>query len=250
MPSIAILGSCVTRDLFTHLPAALEQVELGPYVSRSTLISMAAAAPRQVVALLREQSAKKFDDRRFIQDARKDHFEILARHAPEFLVLDLIDERHATYLFADGAVTLTKVSRDFLTAHRIQGQARTVAPFSADWQGLVDRSIGPVTERLRKLLPATRFIVHRALHCERYLDGGQVHVFEDLEPIRRWNRYLEASYDALQDRLPAVALQVAPAHALAGGKHLWDRTPFHYDVGYYTDLWSQLRQIIARHAQT
>lgn len=249
MPSIAILGSCVTRDLFTHLPAALEEVTLGPYVSRATLISMAAEAPREVVGLLGGQSAKKFDDRRFIQDARKDYFQILARHEPEFLVLDLIDERHATYLFADGAVTLTKVSRDFLTAHRILGQARTVSPFSADWQGLVDRSIGPVTDRLRRLLPETRFIVHRARHCERYLDGGQVHAFEDLEPIRRWNRYLDASYDALQARLSAIPLQVAPAHALAGGQHLWDRTPFHYDIGYYADLWAQLRQVVARHAQ-
>lgn len=245
---VAILGSCVTRDLFTHVPEALERVELGPYVSRATLISMAAGAPRQVLAKLGTHVAKRFDDRRFVLDARKDYFRVLAQYKPETLVLDLIDERHATYLFDDGALTVTKVSKEFLAEHGLQRLPRTVGPFGAEWPALQERSIETLIRRLKADLPGTRFIVHAAPHALRYLSAGTVQAFSDAEPIRRWNGFLDPAYARLAEGLAAP--QIGPGHAgaLAGGQHLWDLTPFHYDVGYYRTLWASLLALLERPA--
>lgn len=241
---LAILGSCVTRDLFTHIPAALEQVELGPYVSRATLISMAGRVPRQLVAKLGEHVAKRFDDRRFVLDARKDYFRALAKFRPETLVLDLIDERHATYLFDNGALTVTKVSKDFLAEHGLQRLPRTVNPFEPEWMALQTQSLEAVAHRLRTELPTTRFIVHAAPYALRYLAGTELRDFPNSEASRRWNAWLGAAYIALAKRLTAPMIGPGPDGTLAGGKHLWDLTPFHYDIGYYETLWSALAELI------
>jgi len=242
---LAILGSCVTRDLFTHLPEALERVELGPYVSRATLISMASSAPARVVAKLGAHVAKRFDDRRFVLDARKDYFRVLAKFKPETVVLDLIDERHATYLFDDGALTVTKVSKEFLVEHGLQRVPRTVSPFDPEWPALQERSLEALIHRLRADLPGTRFIVHAAPYALRYLSSGEVRSFPDPEPIRRWNAYLDDAYAQLAEGLAAPS--VGPGHSgtLAGGQHLWDLTPFHYDVGYYRILWAALAALLS-----
>ncbi|WP_298832079.1 DUF6270 domain-containing protein [uncultured Piscinibacter sp.] len=237
---LAILGSCVSRDLFTHIPQALDAVELGPYVSRATLISMSGRPPARVVAKLAGHVAKRFDDRRFVLDARKDYFRVLAKDAPEVLVLDLIDERHATYLFDDGALTVTKVSKEFLTEHGLQRLPRIASPFSADWLRLQAHSLETLIDRLRADLPKTRFIVHAAPYAMRYLAEGEVRGFPDTAPILRWNEYLDAAYARLAQALDAPIIGPGAAGALAGGEHLWDLTPFHYDIGYYRTLWSSL----------
>lgn len=241
---LAILGSCVTRDLFTHLPGALDRVELGPYVSRATLISMCGSAPARVVAKLGAHVAKRFDDRRFVLDARKDYFRVLARYKPETVVLDLIDERHSTYLFDDGALTVTKVSKEFLAEHGLQRLPRMVSPLGLEWQALQERSLRALVCRLRAELPGTRFIVHAAPYALRYLNSGEVRSFTDTEPIRRWNAYLDDAYAQLAEGLAAPS--VGPGHAgtLAGGQHLWDLTPFHYDIGYYHMLWNALEVLL------
>jgi hypothetical protein len=241
---LAILGSCVTRDLFTHVPQALDTVELGPYVSRATLISMAGRVPARVVSRLAGHTAKRFDDRRFVLDARKDYFRVIAKDVPDFLVLDLIDERHATYLFDDGALTLTKVSKEFLAEHGLQRLPRVVSPFDAEWLRLQSQSIESLISRLRADLPGTRFVVHAAPYALRYLAEGAVRDFPDLAPIRRWNEFLEGAYARLAEGLGATIIGPGTAGALAGGEHLWDLTPFHYDIGYYRSLWSSLSSLL------
>ena len=247
---LAILGSCVTRDLFTHIPQALDEVELGPYVSRATLISMAGTVPRAVVSRLGEHVAKRFDDRRFVLDARKDYFRVLAKYQPQTLVLDLIDERHATYLFDDGALTVTKVSKEFLVEHGLQRLARVVSPLGPEWQSLQDRSLEALIRRLRADLPSTRFIVHAAPYALRYLSAAEPRGFPDTEPSRRWNAYLEPAYQRLVDGLGAPRIGVGSAAALAGGQHLCDLTPFHYDIGYYRALWAELGSLLRDAAPT
>ena len=198
---LAVLGSCVTRDLFTHVPEALEHVELGAYVSRATLISMASSMPHSVVAKLVNRAAKSFDHRRFMLDARKDHFSSRAKYKPEIVVLDLIDERHATHLFDDGALTVTKVSKEFLIEHGMQRLTREINPFTAEWLALQERSIDTVICRLRLELPEARFVVHAAPYALRYLAGPELRDFPDLEPIRRWNAWLDTACARLADGL-------------------------------------------------
>lgn len=245
---MAILGSCVTRDLFTHMPEALERVELGPYVSRATLISMAGSVPRRVVAKLGDHVAKRFDDRRFVLDARKDYFRVLAKGRPDAVVLDLIDERHATYLFDDGALTVTKVSKEFLAEHGLQRLPRTVSPFGPEWLALQERGLEALIRRLRADLPRARFIVHAAPYASRYLEGGEVRSFPDLAPIQRWNAYLDVAYARLAEGLEAPLVGPGNGGALAGGQHLWDLTPFHYDTSYYRTVWAALEALLDRPA--
>lgn len=247
---MAILGSCVTRDLFTHLPEALGKVDLGPYVSRASLISMAGRPAREVVAKLGNHVAARFDDRRFVLDARKDYFRVLAKYRPEILVLDLIDERHSTYLFDDGALTATKVSRAFLAEHGLLRLAKTVSPFNPDWLSLQERSLELLIRRLRDDLPDTRFVVHAAPYALRYLEAGEVRGFADLAPIQRWNDYLGRAYARLAEGLVAPLIGPGQAGPLAGGQHLWDLTPYHYDIDYYRTFWAKLeRRLDARSAE-
>src|SRR5215210_662381 len=88
MPRIGIFGSCVTRDLFEHPEV---RPALGQYTSRSTLVSVVADPVPIDPEIVRLDSA--FQRRCVLEDFGKTFFEQLAASPPDFLVIDLIDER-------------------------------------------------------------------------------------------------------------------------------------------------------------
>lgn len=242
MHQISIVGSCVTRDLFTHVPEALLSVTLGAYISRATTLSMVAKAPAAVNRLLSADEARTFDDRRFHQDVRKSYFKALSAAKPDFVIVDLIDERHATLELPDASrVTLTKVSQQFLDKHKLRRQGRSLVPLSDEWLAQQRESWPEFARRIHESAPEARVLVHHAPYARLYREEDRDHSFPQQEQIARWNVFLDEAYATMTRLLGAKPLVVGEPFIRAGGNHLWDLNPFHYDRAYYVDLWKTLQ---------
>lgn len=244
MTRLAIVGSCVSRDLHTHVPAAEGALPVAGYVSRATMQSMASSPCPLLAPLLRSVKAKSFDERRFLQDIAKDHVQTIASAAPDVLLIDLIDERHGTAWLGDCAITHTRVCQAHLKAHRVRPDA-IARPFDDRWRERQDAALRHNARRLRAAAQGARVLVHRARYATHFLEAGVRRPFEDQDKIARWNAYLTDAYDALQAEMGGTALAVDDNLVVAGGVHLWDVAPYHYDRGYYDALWRVIQRLLA-----
>jgi hypothetical protein len=249
---IAIVGSCVTRDAFTHVPQLGQWCSLGPYVSRATILSMCA----QPVDHAPEDCAEAagisgFNDRRFLQDLRKSYWPILRQAAPDVVLVDLIDERHTTYAMGPSALTITKSSLPFLERTALQtGGGRRIVPLTEEWMRLTLGTIDAFAERLRASVPSEcRIVVHWASYATCYIEAeakGRRIPFEDriTTAAARWNTFLEEAYTRLSIALGASDLRLPDEEIVAGGDHLWDLNAFHYDASYYRKFSAVLESLI------
>src|SRR5688500_18052555 len=97
---IAIFGSCVTRDLFED-PAL--RPSLAHYASRSSVISVVA----EPVPLAEDEVVldSAYQKRAVLADFNKTFFPELRALAPDWVVVDLVDERFAVLRTGDSYVT-------------------------------------------------------------------------------------------------------------------------------------------------
>jgi Family of unknown function (DUF6270) len=239
---VAIVGSCVTRDLITHIPSVLEKICLQTYLARATVISIVAKQSHLIESESLNGIPENFEARCFRQDAAKQHSAILRGKAVDVVLLDLIDERHSTYIFGDCALTRTKISDKCV--HRISRSVgyTIVNPLSEDWQKMQRKCLPLFAKLLKNSVGGRRFVVHAAKYAKSYIENDRLVYFDDQKKIESWNIYLDWAYRVLVEELSADVIDVSAAQTYAGGQHLWDLAPFHYDKSYYSLLWKKLEQ--------
>ena len=168
---IAIFGSCVSRDLFEHPRCA---AMLGPYAARSSVISaVAPPVPIRDEAVILPSAWQR---RCVLADFHKTHFGQLAAGRPQWLVIDLIDERF-DLLRAAAARYVTRPPRS-----RRPGWATSRTSGSSSCAACPPRAVTCSSRRCRtspsailEVVPAHRVVLHRALWCTRYREDGEVH---------------------------------------------------------------------------
>jgi hypothetical protein len=242
--TVAIFGSCVTRDLFED-PSL--RPRLGHYAARTSVIS--AVAPPVAIDAERVGLASPWQRRSVLADFEKTFFASLAVSRPDSLVIDLIDERFD--LLRVGGSFLTNSSA--LQVADFGGQeldGELVRRMSAEGCELFDRAVGPFAERLRAIVPAERIVVHRALWCSRYrTEDNSIVEFDErrLELCRLQNAMLTRGYDALAEALGArAAITLDPMRDLADAGHHWKLEPFHYASSYNAGATACLIELLDR----
>ena len=264
MSRIAIVGSCITRDLWrfrgesaaetapNHLPPML-------YISRTSLPSLfatplggfrpAAGPPGG----LRPQP-----HRALLADLSKTALAELVAFRPTHLIFDFIDERFD--LLSAGGTLVTDSGE--LEASGYRGQpalrgARTIPRLSAAcdrlWMGAAGQFAALV--RATPLLDA-RLILHAAQWAERKRTAtsreARIGAVETLPgqaaDIAAHNALLTRYEQAFTDLMPSMATVAAPAQRLADEAHLWGLSPFHYVQDYYAEIWRQLDALGVRAA--
>lgn len=227
---VAVFGSCVTRDLFED-PAI--RGLLGSYTARSSIISV--VAPPVSIDADRLTLPSPWQHRSVIADFRKTFQASLASERPDWLVIDLIDERFDLLRIGDSLVTNSSA----LQAADTQGQhpdAELVKRMSSEGRELFHSAAELFVGQITEIVPPERIILHRALWCPRYRAGDTVRSFDErrVKLSLSQNGMLNEGYDALRDRLGESAREVAvdPKIHLADEQHRWKLEPFHYDSGY------------------
>jgi len=258
MSRVAILGSCITRDLWPVRGAGVTDVA---YVSRTSLPSLfarpaAGFRPRHEPpnGLGRHQHIA------LVADLTKTGLHRLVAFRPTHLILDLIDERFD--LMRAGGAVLTH-SWELEASGYLRQPALADAVDIPRLSGGCDRLWNDGAETFAAFINATplkgaKLILHSARWAERSRsrDGGLADVTDvEVLPGRpaaiAAHNDLLARYEARLGQLfPALLRVEAPQWRLADADHRWGLSPFHYVPEYYAAIWTQLSALgIARPAE-
>lgn len=250
MPKVAIIGSCITRDLW---PIRGETAEL-LYVSRTSLPSLMAPPLRGFrPAASPPGELRRHQHRALVADLQKTALAALVAFRPTHLIFDFIDERFD--LLSTGGTLATHswelevsgyLDRPAL-AHR-----RSIPRLSAACERLWRDGAAEFAAMVRATpLSDARLILHSARWAERTrkADGGmRAMPTPEILPgqatsVAAHNQLLTA-YEAEFTRLmpPLVRIE-APDLRVADEAHQWGLSPFHYVPEYYQAIWRQLEAL-------
>lgn len=248
-PRIAVLGSCITRDLWPIRGGGAQNLY---YVTRTSLPSLFAPPvagfmpPAHPPGELRDHQRKAV-----VADLRKTALAGLVAFRPTHVILDLIDERYDLLSVAGSLVSDTLELRQsgYLRQPALAG-ARRIRRLSA----ACDRLWTEAAEQLAALVRATpladaRLILHSArwATCQRMRGGelapiADVSIFEPVE-IADHNAML-ARYEAVLETLMPPMARVEVDHlCLADPYHHWGLSPFHYVPEYYEEARRRLEAL-------
>ena len=235
--TVAIWGSCVTRDAFALPGRADELAERLPlvyYGARSSWISQD-SRPWTGQAPDLASMVSGFGRRMVTEDLDKTVVDRLVEHRPDVVVLDLVDERLpiarvgrtwvtvSDYLKQTALGATVTAGADELCAMTARRRARLFAPAARH-----------LARRLVRELPGTTFVLNEAPYTTQVGDGTSM-----AEPQAGWARDLDAAQRPLMRALASafgsrLVRATPPAGVcLADPGHRWGVTSYHYVESYY-----------------
>jgi len=255
MPRVAILGSCITRDVWRFRGAGAPAPAGGLlYISRTSLPSLFATPvagfrpDAQPPAGLRPQQ-----HRALVADLRKSALAELTAFRPTHLIFDFIDER---YDLLSTAGTLVTHSWELAASGYLRQPAfetvRVVPRLSAGCERLWLEAAGEFAAFVRATpLADARLILHSAQWAgrQRLANGRTAPVagmqILDGQPadIAAHNALLARYEAAFTELMSPMARVEAPRLRLADPDHQWGLSPFHYTPDYYREIWAQLARL-------
>ncbi len=225
---IAIIGSCVTRDIMQFLsPLEIK------YFARTSFISLM-SNPLSVDAEL--NIVGNFEKRMVLADLDKRALKEIQEFQPDVLFLDFIDERfdivkkegsyftNSNYLVQSGVLNL-------IGAYEILNRK--------DCHGLWRDGCCNMVDFLSKL--GCPVVLHKAWWAHKYMDHdtNNVQYFspQELKLAEANNLYLKEYYDFLCEKMPQIlTLEAEESLLYSDHAHKWGRDFFHYSERYYKSL--------------
>lgn len=255
MSRTAIIGSCITRDIWREGAIDFTGVL---YVARSSLASLTSApilgvavpdAPPEGVAGLGRNSL-----RRVAADLTKTALAEVIEQRPTHLIFDFVDER-LDLLEQGGAVATLSWEIDRLGLIGGPGleSPTVVGRLSprADW--LWREGLARLADLLNTgALAGAAVILHHAQWARTYIgaDGAPgrfadtVPMWPGELPLTAHNALLRRYRDLFLQAVPrARVVQASNRLTVANARHAWGLSPFHYGRGYYADVWRQLQRL-------
>lgn len=242
---VSVFGSCVTRDLFED-PAL--RPTLVQYASRSSIVS--AVADPVPVDERRVRLDSAFQRRCLLEDLNKTFFINLEHAAPDWLVVDLIDERFNLLRTPASFVTRSSAFLNAGLDGRLGIEAAELRRLTEDTMTLLDGAITAFVARVRAVVPPERIVLHRAWWMTRYAQDGAIRVFPDDRATfaERHNAALARAYATFEERLggAAATIDLGRDRYVADAAHRWDLEPFHYEPAYNAAAVGRLTELVAR----
>ncbi len=241
-PTVAIFGSCVSRDLFED-PRL--RPSLGHYGARSSIISAVSApipiAPERVVI------SSEWQRRCVLADFAKTFFASLEQTRPDWLVVDLIDERFDVLCTSGSFVTRSSAFQAAGLDDATDLGLQPIRRMSPDGRGLFADAAPAFARRVLELLPRERVVLHRALWCTRFARDGAMHEFpeERRQLSELQNAMLRDGYDVLEEAFGGVGatIEVDLRRHVADAHHRWELEPYHYDPAYNAHATEELLRL-------
>jgi hypothetical protein len=254
MSRVAIVGSCITRDLWRFRGGA----DLGApvnllYVSRTSLPSLFATPLAGFRPRARPpEGLKPQPHRALVADLAKTALAELVAFRPTHLIFDFIDERFD--LLSVGGTLITDSWELEASGYRQQAAlraARAIPRLSAACDRLWLQAAGELAAFVRATpLAEATLVLHAARWADRRRSSAGVAPIGNVEilpgrtaDIRRHNDLLARYEAAFTEVMPAMARVEAPSARLADDAHQWGLSPFHYVPDYYVEIWRQLEAL-------
>ena len=248
MPRVAIVGSCISRDVWRFQGASVADLL---YISRTSLPSLFAAP----VAGFRPAAApprglKPQPHRALVADLEKTALRTLLDFRPTHLVFDFIDERFDLLAAGGGLATLSwELAQSGYLKQRAFKAARRIPRLGAAAERLWLDGAAEMAAFVRATpLSQAQLILHTARWAERRRTAqGRLAAVTNVEvlpgqpaDIAAHNALLARYETAFLDLMPPMARLDATAYRIADEAHRWGLSPFHYVADYYREIWRQL----------
>ena len=255
MSRTAIIGSCITRDIWRECDIAFDGVT---YVARTSLASLTsrplagAVVPAAPPAGIEGLGANSL--RRVAADLDKSALDEIAAQLPSHLIFDFIDERF-DLLDQDGAIATHSWELEVLGLVGGPGLAspRIVDRLSPEADTLWRDGLARVADWLATpAFAQTTVILHHAQWATALVAAdGTAAAFDDAVPmwpgvasITAQNALLRRYRDLFLAAAPSAhVVEAADGLTVADARHVWGLSPFHYVPAYYADVWRQLRAL-------
>ncbi len=252
MSRVAIIGSCISRDVWRFQGATVSALL---YISRTSLPSLFAApvAGFRPTAGQPPGGLKAQPHRALVADLTKTALGALVAFRPTHLIFDFIDERF-DLLSVGGTLVADswELERSGYRRQKALQAARTIPRLSPACDQLWLDAAGEMAAFVRATpLRDARLILHSAQWAERRRTAaGGIAALQHAEilpgvsaDIAAHNALLQRYEQAFEGVMPPLARIAAPEHRLADEAHEWGLSPFHYVPAYYREIWRALVQL-------
>ena len=251
MARVAIIGSCITRDLWPLAGGGAEDLV---YVSRTSLPSLF-SPPVAGFKPVRDKpdGLTRHQHNAVVGDLLKTALVRLIAFEPTHVVFDFIDERF-DLLEADGALALE--SWELLESGYRQRpplkRARTIPRLSSACDLVWRRGAEEMAAFIRATpLRNARLILHRSRWATHRRDArGRLRPLTDVEvlagrpaDIGEHNVLLAAYETWFMEIMPPLFCVDAGAFRIADAGHRWGLSPFHFVPEYYEEIWRQFERL-------
>ncbi|THD60802.1 DUF6270 domain-containing protein [Phenylobacterium sp.] len=258
MSRVAIVGSCISRDLWrfrgeTDTQASTELL----YVSRTSLPSLFATRLQGFRAVAKPPGGLKAQPHRaLVADLSKTAIAALVAFRPTHLIFDFIDERFD--LLSAGGALITDSWELEASGYRKQPAfrgARTVPRLSAACERLWLDGAAQMAALVRATpLAQAQLILHSSRWADRRRTAqGRTAAMSGVEilpgrpgDLAAHNALLARYETTFAELMPPMARVEAPDLRVADDRHLWGQSPFHYVPAYYAAIRDQLTQLGVR----
>lgn len=252
MSRVAIVGSCITRDLWPILGEAPPDLL---YISRTSLPSLF-SPPVKGVETASEPSGglRPSQHAAVVADLKKSALSRLVAHQPTHIIFDFIDERYDLLVAGQAWATHSWEldTTGYLDSGDLRGARRVARMSEACEQAWADAATEMASFLASTPLRSATLILHAAQWADTYRTRkGKVRPLADNFLILAGKPGPRADYNALltqyQSRflatVPGMRTVAAEPHRVADEDHRWGLSPFHYVPDYYHEIGDQLRAL-------
>jgi hypothetical protein len=235
---VAVVGSCVSRDIFEIEKELLKDFDISFYSARSSIISYMSTPNVDKKIVISEEG---FEAKRAVFDLSKEHWIKLEQSNPDLILVDFIDERIGLIQHMGGTYS---ASGPVINAfEKVYGDIEVLRPWSTEVMELRSWAIKPFMEKVYSICP--NIFIHKAswaneYFCEnrtkRSFDGSRFETLIDLN-----NKVLNELFKAL-DEISTVPFEYIGGgnHMLSSSEHKWGFSPIHYDKSYVRSVAGQI----------
>lgn len=248
--TFAIIGSCVTRDIWGFADRHYEGH--GKYFARTSLACFTSpVVPLKQTDLKALPSA--FQRASIIADAYRQSLPWVIENKPSKIILDLIDERFDLVDTGRGLLNNSFELHASGVVKTLFPKARLIKKYSDEGISLWTDGIHKLLDDIRAHTPETKVILHRAWFQNRVqVPGGDPVTWErDVAlpgrtgTIDEFNGLLTKLYQISADAGLTTVVEASTRNQVAAAQHQWGTNPIHYVDDYYTDCWKQLSPLIS-----
>lgn len=230
---IFIYGSCVSRDIFgDRIPNDLNIVR---YVARQSIISAGNELPVSLLGI--KEASSSFVERCIERDCRGSLYNELKEEfrAEDFLLMDLVDERHGVYKFSETQYATRSIDKLNIMGGRWIPDEAEYVPFGSDEHfELFKISFKQFVDFFKSRYGLERLILLKHKWASAAGDGKA----PEPKPMgfnsadSAWAEY-QRYYDFVESLVPNSVLNVPESLCIADRDHKWGLAPFHYCAAFY-----------------
>lgn len=249
MVELSILGSCITRDVFSKYKKEIWHINHHiHFASPLSLVEMAGTDERLDTSLLTNTSSE-FQKRCVCVDYKKDYLKILKSPLSDWLIMDVTNLRFDIVYFSDAKCTLTytdAVRANFDALKNLFGDNyKIIRPFYKSIKDLYECA-AKYCNAIMEVYRPERIILNEGYFVEKYLTADE-HIsyydeFQDLYMLL--NHTLHLFFDFCCEILKDCKVITMPANNLGNEQHIWGKFPLHYHDLYYDYVGKAVELII------